>query len=178
MGATGETKKDREVQGEMTAIESGRSGAGHEFSAGELASAPVVAVSPATDALAALRAMRSNQIRHLPLVLDGRCLGLVDESTVLAALAGAGRGPLPTVYELCRRPAPSVRSTARRMDAARTMVDNGCDALVVVDHKDAVVGVVTAVDLVHSLAEVSDAGGDGGGGKNGGGKDSGGDSTI
>lgn len=136
----------------MTTIGAGNSGTNHQFSAGELASAPVMAVALATDALAALRIMRDNQIRHLPVVLDRRCLGMVSESAVLVALAGAARGPLPTVYELCRRPAPFVRSTASRTDAARTMIDESCDALVVVDANDQVVGVLTAVDLVHSLA--------------------------
>lgn len=136
----------------MTTVGAGRSGTNHQFSAGELASAPVVSVAPATDALGALRIMRDNLIRHLPVVIDGRCLGMVTESAVLVALAGAARGPLPTVYELCHRPAPSVRSTASRIDAARAMVAEGCDALVVVDSGGQVVGVLTAVDLVHSLA--------------------------
>jgi CBS domain-containing protein len=136
----------------MTTVGAGRNGTRHQLSAGELASAPVIAVTPATDALAALRTMRDNQVRHLPVVQDWRCLGMVSESAVLVALAGAARGPLPTVYELCRRPAPIVRSMASRIEAARAMIDESCDALVVVDAGSQVVGVLTAVDLVHSLA--------------------------
>jgi len=90
----------------------------HEFSAAELASAPVIAAMPVLDALAALRLMRGNYIRHLPVVDDGRCVGLVSETDVLIALASTTRGPLPTVLELCRRPPPTVDSMSSRTEAS------------------------------------------------------------
>jgi CBS domain-containing protein len=135
----------------MTAAGTGRRGMRHEFSAAELASAPVIAVTPNTDALAALRIMRGNQVRHLPVVFEERCVGLVSETDVLVALSGSTRGPLPTVLELCRRPVPVVDSTSSRAEAARAMADGATDALVVVAEGE-VVGVLTAVDLVRSLA--------------------------
>jgi CBS domain-containing protein len=43
--------------------------------AGEIASAPVITVESDVDALAALRTMQRNQIRHLPVFANGRCVG-------------------------------------------------------------------------------------------------------
>jgi len=120
--------------------------------AAELATAPVVSVTADVDALPALRTMHTNQIRHLPVLADGRCVGLLSETDVLFGLLTRNRGPLPTAGELCHRPPPTVDDRTTRAAAAQAMRESGCDALVVVAGRR-VVGVLTAVDLVRSLAE-------------------------
>jgi CBS domain-containing protein len=118
----------------------------------ELASAPVISVDADTDALAALRVMQANQIRHLPVFADGVCVGLVNETELLTGLLTRTRGPLPATGELCRRPAPCVDGEATRVQAAKAMREAACDALVVYSG-EYVVGVLTAVDLARSLAQ-------------------------
>ncbi|GAB3899659.1 hypothetical protein GCM10029964_085890 [Kibdelosporangium lantanae] len=120
--------------------------------AAELATAPVISVTADVDALAALRTMQANQIRHLPVLVDGSCVGLLSETDVLLGLLTRTRGPLPTAGELCHRPAPTVDDRTSRADAARIMQETGSDALVVSAGRQ-VVGVLTAVDLVRSLAQ-------------------------
>jgi CBS domain-containing protein len=120
--------------------------------ASELATAPVISVDDDVDALAALRIMQTNQIRHLPVLADGTCVGLVSETDLLFGLLTRNRGPLPTCGELCHRPPPTVDDRASRAMAAKTMRESGSDALVVFSGRH-VVGVLTAVDLVGSLAQ-------------------------
>jgi CBS domain-containing protein len=124
----------------------------------ELASAPVISVQQRVDALAALRLMHANQIRHLAVLDDGVCVGLVTETDLLTGLLTRNRGPLPTTGELCRRPAPTVDDRITRADAARIMHQSRTDALVIQAGKH-VVGVLTAVDLVRSLAQEGNHGG-------------------
>lgn len=122
-----------------------------EVTAGELMSSPVTAVVPQIDVLAALRVMRRTEVHHLPVVAQGECDGLVSEIDLLLALAAPPHGMLATVGEVCRRPAPRVDVAATRSTAARLMVREETDALVVVLHAE-LVGILTAVDLVRSLA--------------------------
>ncbi|TCO61953.1 CBS domain-containing protein [Actinocrispum wychmicini] len=120
--------------------------------AAELATAPVISIDAEVDALAALRTMQANQIRHLPVLADGQCVGLLGETDLLFGLLTRTRGPLPTTGELCHRPPPTVDDRTSRADVARIMQESGCDALVVFSGQR-VVGVLTAVDLVRSLAQ-------------------------
>ncbi|MET0133925.1 MAG: CBS domain-containing protein [Kibdelosporangium sp.] len=123
----------------------------------ELASAPVISVEHRVDALGALRLMHANQIRHLPVLDDGVCVGLVAEADLLTGLLTRNRGPLPTTGELCHRPAPTVDDHVTRADAARIMHRSRSDALVIQVGQH-VLGVLTAVDLVRSLAEEGNSG--------------------
>jgi len=122
--------------------------------AAELATAPVISVTTEVDALAALRTMQANQIRHLPVLAEGVCVGLVGETDLLVGMLSRNRGPLPTAGELCHRPPPppTVDDRASRADAARIMQGTSSDALVVYAGRR-VVGVLTAVDLVRSFAQ-------------------------
>jgi CBS domain-containing protein len=121
-----------------------------EVTVGELMSSPVTAVVPQIDVLAALRVMRCTSVHHLPVVADGECSGLVTETDLLLALAAPPHGVLATVGEVCRQPAPRVQCTVTRSTAARLMVREETDALVVVLNTE-VVGMLTAVDVVRSL---------------------------
>jgi CBS domain-containing protein len=96
----------------------------------------------------ALRLMKCSGVHHLP-VFDGiRCRGLLLETDVVDHLLADS----PADRSIARlvRPAPSVSTTARRSDAARSMVDEGTNAVLVTDH-ERVVGIVTATDLFRSL---------------------------
>ncbi len=118
-----------------------------------LMSAPVVAIT--ADALlpVALRVMAAEGVRHLPVVSGGRCVGLLLEGELARLLLGPatspGVPPLP-VAEVCRA-VPLLAPGDRRSVAARRMHAAGIDAALVLDG-DRVVGIVTAVDVLASLA--------------------------
>lgn len=95
----------------------------------------------------ALRLMASTGVRHLPVMANRGCVGMVAETDVLRGLAA---GPV-SVGDLVRavpllRPADPRTVAAARMHAARS------DVAVVVDERDRLVGILTATDLIRSLA--------------------------
>lgn len=125
---------------------------GAELTAERLMASPAVVVEPGTEVVTALRVMDDRRLRHLPVVHDGRCLGLAFQVDLLAAVARAQFASLPIlVGAVCRQPPPAVlRDTTRRV-IAQVMVNRESDALVVLDGAT-VLGVVTALDVVRSVA--------------------------
>jgi CBS domain-containing protein len=116
----------------------------------------IVAVSPSTRLIAALRVMDAAGVRHLPVVESDRCVGLLTETEMLRQLLAHGL-PQPrcamqlTVGDVCRRPAPVVPVRSTRAVAAQVMLAACSDAVVVLDN-ERLLGIVTASDLAASLA--------------------------
>jgi CBS domain-containing protein len=116
----------------------------------------VLAVDPGMALIDTLRLMDSAGVRHLPVVEDGRCVGLLAEVDVLRRLIAHGLlrpgfTARLTAGEVCRRPAPIVAVWATRATAAQVMLAMGSDAVVVLND-DRMLGIVTASDLAASLA--------------------------
>jgi predicted transcriptional regulator len=117
----------------------------------------VVAVSPGTALIEALRVMDSAGVRHLPVVEETRCVGLLTEIDMLrelvthALVQPESMGRL-TAAEVCRRPAPVVPVWATRATAAHVMLALGVDAVMVLEN-DHIHGIVTTSDLAASLLE-------------------------
>ena len=113
----------------------------------------IVAIVPEADLAVALRTMAERRVRHLPVLDDARCVGLVVETDVARLLAGERPEPgVPPmrVADVCRQ-VPAVEPTASRSAAARSMHTGGIDAVLVVDG-ERLLGIVTATDLIRSLA--------------------------
>jgi CBS domain-containing protein len=110
----------------------------------------VVAITPDAPLRVALRLMAAKNVRHLP-VLDGpHCVGVVGETDIVRAVAVGG----PPLVGPLARPVPMLPITAHRADTAAAVLDGAVDAALVV-HGGRIVGIVTATDLVRSLAEGS-----------------------
>lgn len=103
----------------------------------------------------ALRLMAAKGVRHLPVFVGPGCRGLVLETDIVEHLVTGepARQATRRIAGLVR-PAPVITTTARRSDAARAMQRTGLDAVLVVE-RDRLVGIVTATDLIRSLAEGS-----------------------
>lgn len=114
----------------------------------------LVGIVPDAELGVAWQLMDRCAVRHLP-VLDGtRCRGLLHEPDLVRRVAErlllGEHGALEVVTDLCR-PTPELRPTDRRSAAARQMQVAGTDAVLVTEG-DRLVGIVTAVDLIRSLA--------------------------
>jgi len=115
-----------------------------------------VAVHPATDPFTALTVMRRNEVRHLPVVEGDRCVGLLSEGHLLAALASTnGSGDQRTdgglnAGALCHRPAPTVPPGSSLQAMAAIMTAERVDAVLVV-HRGELVGIVTGSDVLGAI---------------------------
>ncbi|GAA2896019.1 hypothetical protein GCM10010472_63250 [Pseudonocardia halophobica] len=113
----------------------------------------LVGVDPATPLGIALRLMVAGNVRHVPVVREGRCLGMVAEVDLLRGLA-ARQGPFGAATLLVAdvlRPAPEVPPGTPLHEVAARMDRECTDALMVVA-AGRPLGLVTATDLVRALA--------------------------
>lgn len=112
----------------------------------------VVTLGPDATVEQALAVMRECGVRHLPVVLDGRFAGLVDDRLVALGHLADGAPRSRSVVTLMTHYVPQVAPDAELPRVARLVGDSGCDAVVVVDETGALLGIVTATDLVRALA--------------------------
>lgn len=112
------------------------------------------AVSPQTTAAEARRLLGSNVINHLPVVEDGRLVGIVSSSDFLKLHLLDGKLQIvadATVSQIMETEVVVVRDNATLRDAADKLSVGGFHALPVVDRKRRLVGIVTSSDLVGQL---------------------------
>ncbi|WP_433559616.1 CBS domain-containing protein [Pseudonocardia xinjiangensis] len=105
----------------------------------------------------ALRLMATTGVRHLPVLEGERCRGVVLEVDIARFVARGSGSPdarAAVHVEELTRPVEPLPVTARRSDAARRMQAEHADAVLVVDGAR-LVGIVTATDIVRSLASVT-----------------------
>ena len=103
--------------------------------------------------------MRKLEVRHLPVISEGRFAGLVSDRDLLLVI-GQGKEPGTFVYPqlvvgqvmslapISAGPEVPVTELAKKMLAAKI------DALPIVSPEQALIGLVTASDLVRVLAEL------------------------
>jgi len=106
------------------------------------------------------RVLRLGNFRHLPVVEDGRLVGILSNRDVLAAAltklldfeAGQRRTFLHSVEvsEVMTRDVVSVRPDTPLSEAALRMVERKVGCLPVVDQEDKVLGLVTETDLLRA----------------------------
>jgi len=112
------------------------------------------AVSPQTTAAEARRMLASNVINHLPVVEDGRLVGIVSSSDFLKLHLLDGKLQIvadATVSQIMETKVVVVKDNATLRDAAEKLSVGGFHALPVVDRKRRLVGIVTSSDLVGQL---------------------------
>jgi CBS domain-containing protein len=117
---------------------------------GTVMSRHVVAVAPKTPLTVALQVMLANQVHHVPVVEDGRCVGLLHESDALWELC-IHRENRVDAEGGSRRPASVVDLGAKVNEVAALMRSRATDAVVVTD-AGRIAGIVTATDLVRAVA--------------------------
>ncbi|TYB45004.1 CBS domain-containing protein [Actinomadura chibensis] len=121
----------------------------------ELMSRDLLTIAEDESVLMAWELMCKAEVHHLPVAdVQGGFLGVVDAQTLTAAWNAIAprdaRRPVTTLLP-DRRPA-TVRPQAAVSEAARAMLDAGTDYAPVTDEHGALVGLVTARDLIAALA--------------------------
>jgi CBS domain-containing protein len=124
-----------------------------EVKARDLMSAPVLSLSPDDTPFDAWQLMTTGRVRHLALTVDDRCVGLVDDRTVLALWP---MGPVAIrqarIGDYVRRHTSCVLPDTSAHAVARVMIEDGVDAVPVVDDDGHLLGLVTSSDIVAAVA--------------------------
>ena len=97
--------------------------------------------------------MHAHGIRHLPVVDDGRLVGIVSDRD-LRVYRSLGGMQSAQVREAMTEPVFSVSSDAAVDEVARTMSERKYGSVVVVTNDGHVEGIFTAVDACRALAEI------------------------
>ena len=106
----------------------------------------VVTIAPQAEFHWAFDLMRSRRIHHLPVVEDGRVVGIVAERDLLLAAANFGSAEVP-VREIMHSPAICVSENAQLKQAARLLVVEHIGSLPVLNARKALVGIITETDI-------------------------------
>jgi cystathionine beta-synthase len=108
----------------------------------------VITVSPDDTLLTAYQRMRMADISQMPVIEEGRCVGVLDESDLLLAIHGdAGRFHSPVREAMTSR--LETISASARIDSVYNILDRGLVALVT--EGDKFLGLITRSDLLSYL---------------------------
>jgi CBS domain-containing protein len=108
-------------------------------------------VSPDDELSHAVALMKNARVRHLPVVRDGRLVGLVTQSDVRA---GRYRASAHVRDAMVTDPVTATAGLPLRK-AARTLWQKKFGCLPVIDEKRAVVGILTESDFIRFAAEIA-----------------------
>jgi acetoin utilization protein AcuB len=111
----------------------------------------VVTVTPDTTVGEARRLLEEHRIRHLPVLVNGRIVGIVSDRDLRSA--GGANGSRTVVAGVMTPRPVTVTSDTRVEEAARLLLSRRIGGLPVVDGHE-LVGIVTGDDLLRALVAV------------------------
>lgn len=117
-------------------------------------SADVVTVDPDTTLADALEAIRSNNIRHLPVLDGGKLAGVVTDRDLRLALGPRGEPADGATVSDVMSPSPiTVSPDTPVEEAGRVLIEHRIGCLPVIEN-DELVGILTESDLLRSFVEL------------------------
>jgi len=119
-----------------------------------------ITVAPSDSLVDAARRMVGNQIRHLPVVEDGRVVGMLSDRDLRTVAGDPARliterqpGTLLRVRDAMTTNPTTVPADRPLTELALDLVDENVGALPVVDRDGKLIGIVSYVDVLEILAE-------------------------
>ena len=109
----------------------------------------VVSVSPLDSVYDAIARMREYDISQMPVISDGRLVGIVTESNLLSYLVLAGNRAEDSIAPIVNRQVTTIGVEASLENVIGMFTEGS--AVVAVDHEQ-VVGIITKIDLIDYLA--------------------------
>jgi len=124
----------------------------------ELMTPNPISLLPDDPILEKINIFEDNNIHHIPVVSDtGDIIGMISSTdvdnitSVMGTISEFNRSIL--VKDVMTKPVFSFYEDVDIKQAARAMVDNNINAIVVVDKKENIVGIITSTDLLKYIAE-------------------------
>lgn len=109
------------------------------------------------------RLMEEHGVRHLPIVRDGRIVGLVSDRDVRVALGlGAGHRTQVRAADLMATDLLTVNAAQPLDEVAFAMSDKKLGSAIVNDQQGEFLGIFTVTDALNALIEISRSGSGGG----------------
>ncbi len=126
------------------------------YTVADIMTRELVTLQEADDLGLADRVFGLRRIRHLPVVKDGRLVGLVTHRDLLRCYANRGepRGKASLAKEMMTTQLTTVAPDTPLRRALRLMLENKFGCLPVVAPNGKLVGIITEADLVKFAAEV------------------------
>lgn len=121
----------------------------------DLMTSDIATVVTTTTVADAMTLMRTLGVRHLPVLGDGRFAGMVDDRLVAFALLAAGgfeealEQPVSTAMT---HYVPQVAPEEPVQHVAHLLRTSRCDAVVVIDAQEHLLGIITMVDVVTAVS--------------------------
>lgn len=123
------------------------------LSVGDVMSMRPICVRPDASVWSAWTLMVLHGVRHLLVVADGRCVGLLDDRTIFAQWPlGPAALHRKTVATVMRAAVTCVPASSDLRHAADVMLRDGVDVVPIVDDDGVTVGVVTYTDILAAVA--------------------------
>lgn len=123
------------------------------ISVGDFMTRELVTVNESDDLALAENMLRLGGIRHLPVVREGRLVGLVTHRDLLRSAMSRDRRST-TAGDIMTRELESVRPDTSLVRAARLMLEKKFGCLPVVEGSGRLVGIITESDFVRFAADV------------------------
>lgn len=123
------------------------------ISVGDFMTRELVTVNEGDDLALAESMLRLGRIRHLPVVRDGRLVGLLTHRDLLRTAQGSDRRTT-TAADVMTRDPEAVRPDTSLVRAARLMLEKKFGCLPVVERDGKLVGIITESDFVRFAADV------------------------
>ncbi len=93
--------------------------------------------------------MKQHDISQMPVLTDGKLVGMISESTLLTQMSTPGNSPDDSIASIVNRQITTV-PTDMRLETVMTMFSSG--QAVVVAENDRVLGILTKIDLIDYLS--------------------------
>ena len=116
-------------------------------------SAPAITLGPDVTASAALAFLEKRNVRRVPVVEDGRLVGIVTKSDLLGAGQNHAVHGVTTIANVMTKKPLTVQQDETLETAAQLMLSNKISGLPALDG-DRVVGIITESDLFRALCEM------------------------